>query len=706
MFISTDDILLILEKLPINRERMCTGQGHQMAYLYLNYYAEDIQMNYNKLLLDELRFVAYEKGTGELTEELLAKAVTMNENLQALGYTLSPMDIAEIAVSPSLDGFYDKVKGMMDAVKAAPMYPGFPEQVMEMDEAVFRFHQMVHYFSTYGMELLFGVEVKHGWLPCENENTVDPAAQKIVLKAKTIKLLPVVDMYLHPLRMVLSRKERMTLPEKEIITEAISHVSPEQAGSLAVGFKENMNAVYAIVFDLADRDAAFMILRGLCQHTGDVLRCVDVLLGKNKYHFRTSQKRFLVKLLESYPVKDLRANLVLSGKGAERNILLLNYIDYSVYSRSESHMAAVNDLRDGKLHSWESIAKMMLRTGDDGALDFIAQRPGMMLRMVAWLMRLGYTREAIVEKLSAKASALSMQTLVTNLNHFGKLTEEERADTVMLYTAFEELLHAHMGGLNTVLRGKKVMVDMADFNLDASEIHCNDKSAEGGFIRSGIAYQIPDCVNALRFFVYWNDKVRVDVDLHAGYTDLDGNSHTVGWNQSFRDFGVVFSGDITHSDAAEYIDVDLTAPIDKVYTNIHLFSGLGDFSQVETCYVGMMAVPDGNKNGRDSELYNEANCFFKHNLRQKCSTINYGYIDVPNRCIIFDGEPHGWDYNWYSGVEHRNGRLNLSRYLELLLDAQEATLCDNAEEADVILVMGKATKEKEVSITDENFFMD
>ena len=421
-------------------------------------------MNYNKLLLDELRFVAYEKGTGELTEELLAKAVTMNENLQALGYTLSPMDIAEIAVSPSLDGFYDKVKGMMDAVKAAPMYPGFPEQVMEMDEAVFRFHQMVHYFSTYGMELLFGVEVKHGWLPCENENTVDPAAQKIVLKAKTIKLLPVVDMYLHPLRIVLSRKERMTLPEKEIITEAISHVSPEQAGSLAVGFKENMNAVYAIVFDLADRDAAFMILRGLCQHTGDVLRCVDVLLGKNKYHFRTSQKRFLVKLLESYPVKDLRANLVLSGKGAERNILLLNYIDYSVYSRSESHMAAVNDLRDGKLHSWESIAKMMLRTGDDGALDFIAQRPGMMLRMVAWLMRLGYTREAIVEKLSAKASALSMQTLVTNLNHFGKLTEEERADTVMLYTAFEELLHAHMGGLNTVLRGKKVMVDIRELN--------------------------------------------------------------------------------------------------------------------------------------------------------------------------------------------------------------------------------------------------
>ena len=32
-------------------------------------------MNYHKLLLDELRFVVYEKGDASLTEELLTKAV-------------------------------------------------------------------------------------------------------------------------------------------------------------------------------------------------------------------------------------------------------------------------------------------------------------------------------------------------------------------------------------------------------------------------------------------------------------------------------------------------------------------------------------------------------------------------------------------------------------------------------------------------------
>lgn len=662
-------------------------------------------MNYNKLLLDELRFVTYEKCDAELTGELMVKAVTLNENLQSLGYVLTPDDIAAIAVSPSLDGFYDKVFSMTDKVNAKPMYPGFPQQVMEMDEAVFRFQQMVHYFSTYGMELLFGVEVKHGWLPCEDDNREESRKQKRVLKAKTIKLLPMENAYIIPLRMILSRKERMTLPEKEIVAEAIVHISHEEVAEVNVGFKENMNALYDIVFKMEDRNSAFSILRGLCQHTGDVLRCVDILLGKNKYHFRTSQKRFLVKLLESYPSKDFRANLILSGKGAERNILLLNYLDYSMYSRSSEHMDAVNALRDGKLRSWESIAKSMLNAGDEGALDFIAKRPGMMLRMVAWLMRIGYTPKAIIEKLSDNASALSMQTLVTNMNYFGKLTKEERPDTRMLYSVFEELLSVGMKSLETVLHGKNVMSRMDEFDLKSSELHCSDKSAEGGFIRSGIAYKIPESIKALRFFVYWNDKDRVDVDLHAGYIDLEGKSHDIGWNENFRDCGVVFSGDITHSNAAEYIDIDLTAPIDKVNANIHLYSGKDDFSEIKTCYVGMMAVPDGNTNGQEKALYSEANCFFKHNLRQKCSTVNYGYVDVRNRCLVFDGAPHDWAYDWYSGVDHRHGLLSLERYLELLMNAQEATLCDNEEDADVILVMGKAAKEKEVSLIDANFFM-
>ena len=195
----------------------------------------------------------------------------------------------------------------------------------------------------------------------------------------------------------------------------------------------------------------------------------------------------------------------------------------------------------------------------------------------------------------------------------------------------------------------------------------------------------------------------MDIDLHAGYTDLDGQFHHVGWNRSFRDGGVVFSGDITHSNAAEYIDIDLSAPIDKVNANIHLYSGKPGFQAVDTCYVGMQAIPKGQRDGY--ALFKEANCFFSHRLRQDCATIHYGYIDVPNRCIVFDGVPRAWDYDWYGGLGQRRGAFSLRRYLELLLEAQQATVCD-ASQADVVLVMGKASSEKELSLVDANFFLE
>ena len=98
-----------------------------------------------------------------------------------------------------------------------------------------------------------------------------------------------------------------------------------------------------------------------------------------------------------------------------------------------------------------------------------------------------------------------------------------------------------IGGLDNLkaknipeLKGKRVYVDMNNYNLEMSTIECNTKSSEGGYIRSGLAYRIPEDIKRIRFFVYWNDSSRVDVDLHAKLVANSGTISNIGWDADYK----------------------------------------------------------------------------------------------------------------------------------------------------------------------------
>lgn len=659
---------------------------------------------YEKLLFSELRLAVYSKGSAEnVDDERMVKAMTVNENLRTLGYTLNAADLLHLAGSASLDGFYASIEGMIGQVKAVPMYPDFPQQVMEISEAEFRFHQLVHYFSTYGIERLYGVKVSRGWLP-QVESAEKVKADETLLDAKVLELVDEAAMYLEAARRILRKRERMTLPEAEIIAEAVSHLTEEELLSLEIPFKENLHLLAYAVFTHMDSENALSVLHGLHQHTGDVLGSIAYLLKRQKYHFRTSQKRLLVKLIETYPVKDWRANVILSNKKAQQSLMLLNHLDYSIYSRSAEHMAVVDSLRDGELHSWEGQARCLLSSKADGALDFVARRPGMLLRMVAWLIRIGYDAKAIVSHLNSGAASLSVQTLVTVLNFFGSNAASDREESSAVYDVLEKTLQRRLSLMNTCLRGRKVFLDEGGMDLALSTLKCNGKSAEGGYVPSGTVYKIPDNVRYVRFFVYWDDRDRVDIDLHAAAMGIPGYIQRIGWNNRFREDGIVFSGDITHSNAAEYIDVDLNAAVKRVAFNIHLFSGKHCFGEIDTCFTGLMAV---QSIGKDVALYNAANCFFSTELRSDARNMSYGYLDVANRTLVFTGIPlEEAPGLWYHLEEPDVGRMNIARYLALLLKAQGCTVVQSREEADTVLVVEKPQQACEVSLIDNNYFMD
>ena len=946
-----------------------------------------MEMYIRKLLLDTLRIAPYTPGDTEMiSDSLLAKAVTADENLHALGYMLPPQDIVRLAVSPSLDVFYEEVKQTVPEMKASPMYPDFPRQVMKMSEAEFRFHQALHYFSTYGMKQLTGIPVSKGWLP-DVKSTPKTKKDAALLPYRVIELIPESEICETAVKRILSRCERMTLPEQELILKCLLYVRKDALKQIPVAFKENLELIFPRILERLSREDAVACLSGLCAHTGDVLKNSAMYLAKNRYRLSTKQKRTLVRLLESYSPADFRGNLMPSLRRREKNLTILAHLDYNRFARSVPHKEAVKALREGTLVSWEAQAQKLVQEKADNAVSFMAARPGILIRRVNALLTAGYSEDEITEALVRKAGSFSTRTLITLYDRFMKenelqifnaraeeLEQSERRYTERTWTCShweylraeekgaseyrrdlklsfirkscnaklsayseerllkeyqseietlkqplieaiknfnagkiqitekpsEELIrlrkeaavllkekrhlqkladeswgggcsriyasirlkaienrYIHLnkkanrisalleknsreaqyiadafakaynaGGLadeldraeqkyrslpdrtpeavrkimeesaaseekvireheedlvriekkykklsdeldltlrkleaekekeraaimekyeqrlknlgtvparkriltrvleeqlktiSTPFNGKKVFIDSGCFDLENTVLEMNEKSKDGTYVPSGFAYKIPEEAKRVRFYVYWNDRHQIDVDLHASGvrmlsvpSDKTGKVEMeeihIGWNAGFNECGIVHSGDITHSDAAEYIDIDMSTDVDYAFLNVDLYYGDGKWSlsEIDECFVGMMAVKDDHE---EVELYSPSNSFFTHNIYQRAHQLYYGYVDIRNRYVRFVGKPDT-NYGHYimrTAVDESGSYLSLRTYLDILCRSQNAVPAESREEADVVLTITKSGENGSISLLDANFFLD
>lgn len=429
----------------------------------------------------------------------------------------------------------------------------------------------------------------------------------------------------------------------------------------------------------------------------------------------TAQKRVFVDVLESFPTSSLKENLSLK---CERNKYLLGALSYNKLSKSKKHAEAVKSLRDNNLKSWNGRLEEKLKLAQSDtqfkpdALNFLSQRPGIMIRMLVRLYRLGYTQDDLKQVMLNETflSSLSYQTLVSNLQYFGQNINDIYKDTnniegkegremeiTFAYDIFYEVLKAKMRELETPLKDKKVFLDNNMYNLDHSIIETNAKGADDTYFRSGLAFDIPEEVKRLRFFIYWNDKKNIDIDLHSYGMTTDNKSIHIGWNADFNHMGITFSGDIRHSNAAEYIDIDLEKAKDNqiayINNDVRLFSGASNFREVKEVFTGMMAVSDNSKN---IKLYNSQNVFFRHDLNALTTELNYSYIDIANRILRLKGQR-----------DLKSTKFSLNEYLHLLYETQNIKLIDNKDDAEIILTIEKVNDtEKGISLLDENFFFE
>lgn len=648
-------------------------------------------------IFQELRIIGIEpvRKKEDISDKSLAEVMTLDANMQSLGYTFTPDSFALLACA-DLKGLSDKLTDYIGHVDAEPMYPGFPDEVMKMDEATFRFHQILHYMSTYGVEFFTGTPVSKGWLPESNACKRDKS-DTFTTDLKQIEVVDAKDLFYIASKTILSRKVRLTNNQNELIQETVSHLSSEQLETLVIPFKENVQ----VIFDLGVQNKSLPLLKLACKNPMDAFKYAKEYLDNSSWHLKTSQKRIIAKLWDSFDNALFEENLIYSNQRREMVIRVMDHIDYSTYSRNSAHVDSVNLLKDKKLHSWMSCVEKMISAKDEkGLFNLLKQRPGMLLRMGIRLISLGYAK-FVKETLTSPevASKLSTQTIVDILNvDLAEASErgwgtDKVGDWKIFKTILKQTLRIKLSCISTDLKDKKIYLDTQDYDVEHSMIL---KSEEGGYNRGGMAFKIPESVNKMRFFVYWNDGCRVDVDLHASFLHQNGVWGHVGWNGDFKSSGIVTSGDITHSDAAEYIDIDMNSTeVECVSANINLYSGRPCFSEIDTCFTGLMAVKNLNE---DVKLYDAKSCFISHELTSKSRDIHYGLINIKDRFVRYVGTS-----GCYLEIDSMTTPFSLKEYLDVLFEAQGVTLVDSKEDADCVIGVAKGN---DLSLIDENFYLD
>lgn len=681
-----------------------------------------------KLLLSELRVIQRmetKKIDEEITQRDLSLALVDEENLRALGYRLKPEGILRLAkdyqVNPELTPLYKRVMEYEPEITASPMYPDFPKQVLEMSEQEFRAHQLIHYMTTYGLESLLGISVDKGWLP-NAEVKIERKDDEQIARLKVVDYLDRIEVYKLAIKSLFEKKERLNEKELTIARTIVCRLTHEGLELDEIPFKENINAIFVSEIlnnNTEGREDALAQLEKVMKHPGDIIDFVEHLIVENNYkHLTTATKRAFVKMIESYPLEAIEENLASNrwsqsflGKGGKkrsrnRNIAVIDYLSYSKFSKNTGAMDLVKKLKSGKLISWnQKLEKAYKENKLHEVLELLRQRPGIYFRNINRLMKQGVDSMIVSEDMRQLGAQLKTQSIVSALNNFSaeKLEEAEISANEVDRIFFDALLANISDKEIEELRGKKVFIDENDVLFDRSRIEITDKFADGGYITNGLALKLPESAKFLRFFTYWNDDRRVDIDLHCSMNDGVNNVH-VGWNGSFRTDVAVHSGDITHSDAAEYIDFDLEKARELGFKsaqfNINSYTGI-PFKNIETVFTGVMLV---GKMREDVKLYDAKNVEFRHDLNNGSMSVDYGILDLESNVIYIVGKTSDFhnDMNIVSLPEYK---LTLMTYLQMLLSTQGAKIVEDRDEADVVLGLAKSEDERHISLLDVNYFM-
>lgn len=603
-------------------------------------------------------------AAGEKNKQIVA---TMNKNIEVFGYTMSEALFNKLVHMKikSREVVYDALVSGLKEITGAdkvynPMYPNFPESVMEKDDFELYFNAIVHYWS-------FGT-----LLPYEEKKERAPlfnAAKVKVLEAGSFDDLNDIFNNLCASKTSLSKSE---VDDMIFILNSAKVTLPDE-----IPFKENTACICRLLVDTGvDTDGS--LCKKYVKTATDVLRLVtamsdgDVSLAENtKFrNLKRNERRIIMNLLAGCgnAAEDM-------SRYAGRWIRVGEKLHPGEFAKNKCYTKVVQAFgiirNDGKIQSFAGRVDAVVASGDvNTVVSLLKKRPGEFARRIDFLLRTfnkDADRKAVIMGFASIAKDVSSTVLLQVREHFinkldgnddmrvffpkGNLarsyyvkndkTEAIPEDAMKMVIAVCESALINIYGNREFLG--KVYIDEAlkDYTVPFS-LRSAGKTMTA--VSRGSRIVIDDSAKIIRPFIWWTNTKDdiIDVDLSVAVFADDWNclEHVSYSNLKSSRFGICHSGDITNGGpvdgegVAEFIDLDiekaLSAGARYAVFNVYNFSD-ETFSKMEHAAFGFMTRNDM----KSGEIFEPSTVKQRMDLASATTTCIPVIFDLKERVFVW-----------------------------------------------------------------------
>lgn len=603
-------------------------------------------------------------AAGEKNKQIVA---TMNKNIEVFGYTMSEALFDKLVhmKAKNREVVYDiLVNGLKELTGADkvynPMYPNFPESVMEKGDFELYFNAIVHYWS-------FGT-----LLPYEEKEERTPlfnTAKVKVLEAGSFDDLNDIFNNLCASKTSLSKSD---VDDMVFILNSAKVTLPDE-----IPFKENTACICRLLVDTGvDTDGS--LCRKYIKTATDVLRLVtamsdgDVSLAENtKFrNLKRGERRIIMNLLAGCgnAAEDM-------SRYAGRWIRVGEKLHPGEFAKNERYTKVVQAFgvirNDGKIQSFAGRVDAAVASGDvNTVVSLLKKRPGEFARRIDFLLRTfdkDADRKAVIMGFASVAKDVSSTVLLQVREHFinkldgsddmrvffpkGNLarsyyvkndkTEAIPEDAMIMVIAVCENALVNIYGSRAFLG--KVYIDKALRNYTVPfSLRSVGKTMTA--VSRGSRIAIDDSVKIIRPFIWWtntkNDIIDVDLSVAVFADNWDCLEHVSYSNLKSEKFGMYHSGDITNGGpvdgegAAEFIDLDIDKALGAgaryAVFNVYNFSN-EFFSKMEHAAFGFMT----RENMESGEIFEPSTVKQRMDLASATTTCIPVIFDLKERVFIW-----------------------------------------------------------------------